>query len=165
MERTKEHPPDILSAAGFATAVKQIERLLFAACFSILGNGEACQDAVQTALLKAWENRGRLRDPAAFKSWMVRIAQNECRNYLRRKPNLPLDADVPYTEEDDAHLDVKATILALPQKQRLPAMLYYFERYSVREIALIMELPEGTVHSRLSRAREQLRKELPDYGN
>jgi RNA polymerase sigma-70 factor (ECF subfamily) len=42
-------------------------------------------------------------------------------------------------------------------------MLYYFERYSVREIGALLDLPEGTVHSRLSRARDQLRKELPDY--
>jgi len=165
MERLKKQPPrpDIRTANGFTAAVKRIERLLFAVSYAILGNGDACADAVQMALLKAWEKRMSLRDGAQFKSWMVHIVQNESRNYLRKRPNLPLDGDIPYMEEDHARLDVKQAINDLPQKTRLIVMLYYFERYPVRDIAALLDLPEGTVHSRLSRARDQLRKELPDY--
>lgn len=155
--------PEIRTADGFTTAVKQIERLLFAASYAILGNSDACADIVQAALLKAWENRTSLKNAALFKSWMLRIVQHESINYLRRKPNLPLDEDIPYFEEPTAKLDVKRAISRLPDKARLVAMLYYFERYSVAEICALLDLPEGTVHSRLSRAREQLRKELPDY--
>ena len=165
MERMEEQPPrpDIRTADGFTAAVKQIERLLFAASFAVLGNGDACADAVQMALLKAWEKRASLRDGAQFKSWMVRIVQNESRNYLRKRPNLPLDGDIPYMEEDHARLDVKRAINGLPETARLIVMLYYFERYSARDIGALLNMPEGTVHSRLSRARNQLRKELPDY--
>ena len=167
MEQMQNQPPfqDIRGADGFAAAVKGIERLLYAVCFSILGNGDACADAVQNALLQAWKNRASLQNPANFKSWMVRITQNECKNYLRKKPRPSPDADVPYTEESPARLDVRAAVLGLPEKLRLVAMLYYFERYPVREICALLSLPEGTVHSRLSRARDYLRKELPDYGN
>lgn len=165
MERIEKeaHMPDIRTADGFTAAVKQIERLLFAVSFAVLGNADACADAVQTALLKAWEKRSSLRDGAQFKAWMVRIVQNESRNYLRRKPNLPLEEDVPDTAENQARLDVKQAVVHLPAKARTIVMLYYFERCSVREIGALLNLPEGTVHSRLSRAREQLRKELPDY--
>lgn len=155
--------PDIRSADGFATAVKQIERLLFAASYAILGNQDACADAVQSALMKAWQNRDSLQNAAGFKSWMVQIVSNESKNYLRRKPNLPLDDNIPTAEEDQDHIDVKQAINALPESARLIVMLYYFERYSVKDICALLNLPEGTVHSRLSRAREQLRKELPDY--
>ena len=155
--------PDIQTADGFTSAVKQIERLLFAASYAILGNSDACGDVVQAALLKAWESRHTLKNPALFKSWMVRIVHNESVNYLRSKQPLPLDEDIPYSEESAAKLDVKRAINRLPEKARLVAMLYYFERYSVRDISALLHLPEGTVHSRLSRAREQLRKELPDY--
>ena len=165
MERMEQQPsqPDIRTADGFTAAVKQIERLLFAVSFAILGNGDACADAVQVALLKAWEKRSSLRNGAQFKSWMVRIVQNESRNYLRKRPNLPLDGDIPCAEEGHARLDVKLAISGLPETARLIVMLYYFERYSVRDIGVLLDLPEGTVHSRLSRARDQLRKELPDY--
>lgn len=154
---------DVRTADGFTAAAKQIERLLFAASYSILGNGDACADAVQNALLKAWENRASLRSGMQFKSWLVRIVQNESKNYLRRRPNLPLDENIPSVEADQNQIDVKRAVNALPESARLIVMLYYFERYSVREICMLLDLPEGTVHSRLSRAREQLRKELPDY--
>ena len=155
--------PDIRTADGFAAAVKQIERLLFAASYAILGNSDACADAVQSALMKAWQNRDSLKNAAGFKSWMVQIVSNESKNYLRRKPNLPLDDNIPTAEEDQNHIDVKQAVNALPESARLVVMLYYFERYSVKDICILLNLPEGTVHSRLSRAREQLRKELPDY--
>ena len=155
--------PDIRTADGFAAAVKQIERLLFAASYAILGNSDACADAVQSALMKAWQNRDSLKNAAGFKSWMVQIVSNESKNYLRRKPNLPLDDNIPTAEEDQDHIDVKQAINALPESARLIVMLYYFERYPVKDICILLNLPEGTVHSRLSRAREQLRKELPDY--
>ena len=155
--------PDIRTADGFAAAVKQIERLLFAASYAILGNSDACADAVQSALMKAWQNRDSLQNAAGFKSWMVQIVSNESKNYLRRKPNLPLDDNIPTAEEDQDHIDVKQAINALPESARLIVMLYYFERYPVKDICILLNLPEGTVHSRLSRAREQLRKELPDY--
>ena len=155
--------PDIRTADGFAAAVKQVERLLFAASYSILRNSDACADAVQSALMKAWENRTSLKNRAQFKSWMVQIVQNESKNYLRKKPNLPLDEQMPGREEDQSQLDVKQAIHALPESTRLIVMLYYFERYTVKDICSLLNLPEGTVHSRLFRAREQLRKELPDY--
>lgn len=155
--------PDIRTADGFAAAIKQIERLLFAASYAILGNSDACADAVQSALMKAWQSRDSLKNAAGFKSWMVQIVSNESKNYLRRKPNLPLDDNIPTAEEDQNHIDVKQAVNALPESARLIVMLYYFERYSVKDICILLNLPEGTVHSRLSRAREQLRKELPDY--
>lgn len=152
-----------LTAEVFTAAVKQNERLLFAASYAILTNSDACADAVQAALMKAWENRASLKDGAHLKSWLVRIVQNESRNILRRKPNLPLDEDMPAAEENQARLDVKLALNRLPEQARLIVMLYYFERWPVKEICALLELPEGTVHSRLSRAREQLRKELTDY--
>ena len=165
MEHNKQQAarPDIRTADGFAAAVKQTERLLFAVSYSILGNRDACADAVQSALMKAWQNRMSLKNAAQFKSWMVQIVSNESKNYLRKRPNLPLDENIPTAEEDQDHIDVKQALNALPESTRLIVMLYYFERYSVKDICTLLNLPEGTVHSRLSRAREQLRKELPDY--
>lgn len=155
--------PDVHSAEGFALAVKRIERLLFSASFAILRNRDACADVVQNALMKAWENRDQLKRSAQFKSWMVQIVTNESKNYLRRRPNLPLDETIPGAQENQAKLDVEQAVMRLPESTRLIVMLYYFERYPVKSISAILNQPEGTVHSRLFRAREQLRKELSDY--
>ena len=155
--------PDVHSAEGFTLAVKRIERLLFSASFAILRNRDACADVVQNALMKAWENRDQLKRSAQFKSWMVQIVTNESKNYLRRRPNLPLDETIPGAQENQAKLDVEQAVMRLPEATRLIVMLYYFERYPVKSICAILDLPEGTVHSRLFRAREQLRKELSDY--
>ena len=163
--KQREQTPDIRTAEGFGAAVKQIERLLFAASYSVLGNRDACADAVQSALMKAWERRSSLRDSAQFKSWMVKIVQNESKNLLRKKPNLPLDENIPDKETSQDQFDVKQALARLPKPARLIVMLYYFERYSVKDICALLHLPEGTVHSRLARAREQLRKELPDYAS
>jgi len=161
----RDQTPDIRTAEGFGAAVKQIERLLFAASYSVLGNSDACADAMQGAFMKAWEGRNSLRDNVQFKSWMVKIVQNESKNLLRRKPSLPLDENIPDKETSQDQVDVKQAISTLPESARLIVMLYYFERYSVKEICALLRLPEGTVHSRLARAREQLRKELPDYAS
>ena len=155
--------PDIHSAEGFAVAVRRIERLLFSASFAILRNRDACADVVQNALMKAWENRDQLKHSAQFKSWLVMIVTNESKNYLRRRPNLPLDETIAGAEGNQAKLDVEQAVMRLPEATRLIVMLYYFERYPVKSICAILNLPEGTVHSRLFRAREQLRKELSDY--
>ena len=155
--------PDIHSAEGFAVAVRRIERLLFSASFALLRNRDACADVVQNALMKAWENRDQLKHSAQFKSWLVMIVTNESKNYLRRRPNLPLDENIAGAEGNQAKLDVEQAVMRLPEATRLIVMLYYFERYPVKSIGAILNLPEGTVHSRLFRAREQLRKELSDY--
>ena len=167
MERIQQRDaaPDICTAEGFGAAVKQIERLLFVASYSILRNSDACADAVQSALMKAWMKRDTLKDRAQFKAWMVQIVQNESKNLLRRKPNLPLDESIPDKEASQDLFDVKEAIAKLPENARLIVLLYYFERYPVKDICVLLRLPEGTVHSRLARAREQLRKELPDYAS
>ena len=120
----------------------------------ILTNSDACADVVQSALMKAWTKRDTIKDNAQFKDWMVQIVQNESKNLLRRKPNLPLDESLASAESDQDHVDVKEAVARLPENARLIVMLYYFERYPVKDICLLLNLPEGTVHSRLARARE-----------
>ena len=99
--QSKRRPgPDVRTADGFTAAVKQIERLLFSVSYAILCNGDACADAVQAALLKAWENRTSLKDAAAFRSWMVQIVQNESRNYLLARAREQLRKELPDYERN-----------------------------------------------------------------
>ena len=163
MERT-EDLDRLITESGFSSAVSSIQRLLFYVSWSVLGDREACADAVQNALLKAWAKRGSLRDAAKFKSWLVKIVLNESKALAVKPRHGELNDSMPAPGDDpEARTDVAAAVMRLDEKYRAPVILYYYEDIPVEQIADSLGLPKGTVVSRLSRAREQLRKELSDY--
>ena len=151
----------LCTESGFSEAVLGHERLMYSVSFALLNDRELCSDVVQSAILKAWKRIGTLRDPEKFRSWLIRILINECRSMKRRPAPLPLDEDIPAESEDsEMKLDVRRAVMKLDEKQRVPVVLYYFEDMPVERIAAVLGVPKGTVLSRLSRARDTLRKEL-----
>lgn len=150
---------------GFAAEVGKLTGLLFTVSYSLLADRELCGDAVQNALLRAWEKRFTLREESNFKAWLIKIVMNESRNIRRRKGWVELPENLPDKERDtDMRSDVSRAVLKLGEIYRVPIMLFYYEDMKVQEIADVLELPKGTVLSRLSRGRDILRKELRDYG-
>ncbi len=160
-----QNEPDIRTREGFAAAAASLERLLLTASYGVLRNWDAASDAVQSALLKAWRGRYRIKDTAKFKPWLVKIVVNESKSIARKgfPAELPQIADEA-SEDPDAKLDVRHAVDHLPERYRLPVMLFYYEDMTVSDIAAALNLPRGTVVSLLYRGREQLRKELTDYG-
>ena len=156
---------DVTTREGFAAAAAPLERLLLAVSYGVLHSWDLAADAVQSALLKGWRYRQSVKDPASFKPWLVRIAINESKNLLRRGFPVELDentADEPTDRE--LRLDVRGAVYALPEKYRLPVILFYFEDMAVADIARALDIPQGTVISHLHRGRARLREELKDYG-
>lgn len=150
---------------GFAAETGKLTGLLFTVSYSLLADRELCGDAVQNALLRAWEKRFTLREESNFKAWLIKIVMNESRNIRRRKGWAELPENLPDKECDtDMRSDVSRAVLKLGEIYRVPIMLFYYEDMKVQEIADVLELPKGTVLSRLSRGRDILRKELRDYG-
>lgn len=127
-----------------------------------LKSGQDRADAAQNALLKAWKNKDALKDERYFKTWLVRILIRECVNLQRRyHPNVPLEGlELPTPPARDPALH--DAIEHLPPALKIPVLLYYLEGYSLKEAALALRLPQGTVKSRLSRARKILRDELKE---
>ena len=157
--------PDITTREGFGQACAPLERLLLTVSYGVLRSWDLAADAVQSALLKGWRSRYSVKDPQSFKPWLVKIAVNESKNLLRR--GFPME--LPETVADKAadrelQLDVRQAVYRLPEKYRLPVMLFYFEDMAVADIAKALDLPQGTVISQLHRGRERLREELKDYG-
>ena len=148
----------------FSTKVLELEEGLFHISYGILHSVEDCEDAVQEAILKAYANIEQLRKPQYFKTWLVRILLNECYTITRKRgKELPLNEEVA-NQIDGENSFVKEEyqelydgMKQLAEKDRLCIQLFYVEGYSVKEIAQIFHIPEGTVKSRLSRARKQLR--------
>ncbi len=121
-------------------------------------------DAVQEALLKAWKCRNQLKEIPYFRTWLTRILIRECVNIQRRQKRMIPTEQVPMPPagEHGGDTALRDAIMLLPETMRIPLVLHYMEGYPVEEIAKILRLPKGTVCSRLSRAREQIKKMLKE---
>lgn len=147
----------------FAERVEAMQGALYRVAYGLLLNRADCADAVQDALLRAWEKRRTLKDEAFFGTWLTRILINECYAVLRRrKTALPIDALPEPAAPPDADPALHDAIARLDEKLRLPIVLYYMEGYAVKDIARMLRLPAGTVKTRLAKARALLRLQLSD---
>jgi len=145
-------------------ALKQ-QRTLYRVAISYTGSLPDAEDAMQEALLRAWAKRHTLRDEAFFGTWLTRILINECKTLLRRRRRMLPAEQLPLAAPampDDAAL-LREELMALPDKYRLPLVLYALEGYAIRDIAQMLHLPEGTVKTRIARARKKLEKEASDH--
>lgn len=142
---------------------------LYRYAYRLTGCGSDAEDLTQETFCKVQQHLGQLRDLARAKPWLFSILRRE---YLRRirddKHQLALPLDVvgdlaeppsePLPEIDPEQL--QAALGELPEVYRTPIILYYFEDFSYRDIAEQMDLPIGTVMSRLARAKLFLRDRL-----
>ncbi len=148
----------------FSRKVLEAESTLYHVSKSILGNETDCEDAVQEAILKAYTKRNTLKEVNFFKTWLTRILINECYRILRtKKHELSYDAYMQEkTVEDKKNSELYRVIKKLDIKHRVPIVLCYIEGYKVSEIASILRIPVGTVKSRLSTGRKQIKQLLED---
>jgi RNA polymerase sigma-70 factor (ECF subfamily) len=130
-------------------------------------------DLVQETFIRAWKSRETLRDERAERAWLYRIAIRLFYDSLRVKDSQwsPLDDEVlsMSTTSEPLHedkIDAEAALRSLPPAQRTACLLHYIEGFSTAEIAEIEDIPEGTVKTRLMKARERLRQwmEAPRKG-
>lgn len=147
--------------------IQQCERSMYRISLSILWNDADSADAVQQAIFKGWIKRRQLRDMEKFKSWIMAILVNECRN-LQRK-NLKQANIVDFLMDEaklKAHarenIELQDAIKGLPEHYRLPILLHYMEGYPVKDIARILDISENRVTERMYRGRRKLEEALND---
>lgn len=171
--------------AGDRVAVEQLVRdyqpQLFRLALSILDDGSQngsadAQEVTQDALLAALRSLDSYRGEAKLSTWLYSITLNLCRNRLRSRQRrkrihsiierltTPIDA-VPSQPEEvliqkQTDLNLFDIVQSLNEKHRLPVILRYYHNCPVVEIAQILDIPEGTVHSRLNTARKKIRKQI-----
>lgn len=147
----------------FTRRVLAVENRLYRISCGMLKNPQDRMDAVQEAVAKAWANVDRLRREEYFETWLTRILINECHNLQSAGKNIvPLDKLPEQGACDGDNKPLRDALLALDMKLRLPVLLYYMEGYKLREIAQILRIPEGTVKTRLSRAKNKLKTLLEE---
>ena len=173
-------------ASAFESLVMHYQGQIYRLCFRMTGNSEDAQDMTQEAFLKAWKNLSTFQFDSAFSTWLYRLASNCCLDLLRsmkRKPTVSLTAE---TEDEDGEIidvaddapspeeeaivsqerdDLRKALALLDDEQRQILILRVVNDLSYTEIAEVLNIKEGTVKSRLSRARDNLRKKLDEIGN
>ena len=140
------------------------ENRLYRAALAILGSAAEAEDAVQDAFVKYLERRPRLQNPEDTGKWLMRVTVNGCKDRLRaayRRCSVPLTEELPAPGPEERP-GLEEFFSKLSPRDRTVIHLYYYEGYSTGEIAGILRLREGTVRSRLSRARAQLRTLLSE---
>jgi RNA polymerase sigma factor (sigma-70 family) len=151
-------------------AVETYHEGLFAFALSLAGNRDDACELTQEAFCRFASKGHQLRDQAKVKTWLFTTLYREFLGWKRRETRLPhfemsiVEHELPHLEPEvvesaDAGLVMEA-LLQLEERYRAPLMLFYLEDHSYEEIAAILDTPVGTVMSRLSRGKEQLRRVL-----
>jgi RNA polymerase sigma-70 factor (ECF subfamily) len=173
---------------AFARLVALHEGMVFNLAARLLGETEEARDVAQEVFLQVFRTLGRFEGRSTLKTWIYRIVVNQCRNRQRwwrrrrKERSCPIDALTPADEARLAEAGdrmegpeqrlerrerartVQAALARLSFEHRAVLLLREVEGLSCEEIAGTLSLPEGTVKSRLSRAREALRRALPSGG-
>ena len=151
--------------------VNAIERILldnmqsmYRVAYGILRTEEEISDAVSNTVVIVFEKIQTLKNEEFFKTWLTRILINECyKIYNQNKKIVYLEnvnqEKLTYNDQYVDH-EIRNLVKNLDKDLKQIVILYYFEDFSVKEIAKIIQKPEGTVKSRLSRARKELEKKL-----
>ncbi len=158
---------------AFGRIVRRYQGIVSGIVYGMLGDFHKSEDIAQETFLVAWKKLGELRDVAKLPGWLCGIARNLAKKHLERNPKIPCltDSDAetfPATSDDPAARLAREernrllwdALENIPEKFRVPLVLYYRSEQSVVDIAAALELSEEALHMRLSRARKYLRKEL-----
>ncbi len=154
----------------------------------LVGDGDAAEDLVQRCLEKAFRAYPELRDAEAMPAWLKRILVNCCRDHLRSEGRRPQESPIddlegyslyrtlavedPLPYSDSLHLDflesftiddVHAVLARLSPLYRVPLVLVHMEGYATAEVARLLDVPIGTLLSRLHRGRKGFERELWEY--
>jgi len=149
----------------FSTRIIAMMQTLYRVSYTQLAQSCDRDEAVQECLYKAWQKRHQLKDERCMKTWVIRILINECHNIQRKRSReLPLGELPERVAPADADAELHDALFSLEEKLRLPILLHYIEGFSIKEVAQILRLPQGTVKSRMLRGRQKLKKILREEG-
>jgi len=150
---------------AYATLATEAARPIYLVAYRILRDADASEDAAQQALVAIWRELPSLRDPERFDAWCHRLAVRAAIDELRRgrrHQHVPeIEADVPGGRDATTSLalrdQLERAFRTLSPEHRAVVVLHHYAGYSLAEIAELMDIPYGTVGSRLHHAVRHLR--------
>lgn len=153
-----------MKAVDFCEKVDKYRKQLYVAAYVILRNEADAEDAVCNAVLKGYEHLGQLKNPGKFKPWLFAITRNEALKILKKRVELPGDETVRELLKPvyDSHNELWDMVQSLKEEYRLVIALFYYCGLSLKDISRTLDIPTGTVKSRLNRGRELLKQQLEE---
>ena len=148
--------------------VARYQALLLKICYAYLCDAEQARDAVQETFLKAYLSMDSFRGDFGEKGWLIQIARNTCRDmrrsaWFRHVDKRVTPEDLPEAVADcasEGEKELTAAILRLPDQLKDAVLLYYFQNFTVTEVAELLHITQPSVSSRLKRARRKLKNLL-----
>lgn len=152
----------MMTKKKFCDSIYLYKKDFYILASTILKNSADAEDAVSNAILKGFENLDQLKDSRKFKQWMLMITKNEALKLKKKRFDLPGDEmmETLIKPTQDHYDELWDVIQKMKEEYRLAIVLFYYGNLSIRDIADILNLPAGTVKSRLSRGKEQLKQAL-----
>ena len=165
-----------MTREDFLENIKSYTLHMYRLAFSILRNQQDAEDAVSEAVLRAYENLGALRNQERFRAWVLQITANEAKKLYGKNKRMCtvawediLSDNMSNSMSDkmspafyDEHHELWDAVMTLDAEFRDVIVLFYYEQFSIREIAGVLKCREGTVKSRLHRAKGKLREVLQE---
>ena len=147
--------------------IEEHQLMLYKTAYAILHNEDDAKDAVQETLVSMFRNISKVKEAKNFKTWITRILINKCYDIIyknnintNKNKNQKLEFEYEKTEEMEnaiiSKLTIEKALKLLDTELKEITVLFYYDDFSVKEISKILEIPVGTVKSRLSRAREKI---------
>lgn len=148
---------------SFTQLILNHEKTLYGTAMGIVKNSHDASDAIQDAILEAYENLDSLREPNYFKTWLIRILIHKCYAILKRSsrqiPTEFTEESLGCTEDtSDTAMDIRNAMDTLSGGDRLILTLFYVEDIPIKEIASMLELSQGAVKNRLYRSRTHFKE-------
>jgi len=146
----------------FCEQYAKYKNTVYSVIFNYVQNAEDTADLLQEVFIKLYSTDTNFTDDEHRKAWLIRVSVNMCKNHLRavkNRKNVALEEDIPYFDQTSDN-ELLKIVLTLPEKYRIPIHLFYYEDYSIKDIATVLDLPESTVKIHLKRGREKLSKIL-----
>jgi RNA polymerase sigma-70 factor (ECF subfamily) len=149
-----------LDKDNFIKLVQDNKVSLYRLSKSILKNEADVEDAISETILKAYKNLGSLKSSSSFKPWIMKILVNECYLTAKNYKRIELTDDLSKYEgtyENDEDNSLMCYVNKLEDEFRAVVILFYYEDLSIKNISRVLNISEGTVKSRLFRAKARLK--------
>ncbi len=152
----------------FEDCVQQCADSLYRVAYRLTGTQSSASDLVQETYVNAWKGLDSLKDDSRMRSWMFAILRNQYSKFVRKESRM-VNADNmqqtvvdtgPDQHKEAVHDAVQMAINQLDETHKLPLLLVSIEGMSTEQAAIILEIPKGTVLSRLHRARQKMKSYL-----
>ncbi len=146
----------------FVRIYEKNKNSVYSVIYNYIRNTADASDLTQEVFVKLYAYNKEFESDEHIKAWLIRVAVNLSKNHIRDSrwsSYEELDENLPDREKED-HSDVMSAVLALPEKYRIPIHLFYYEGWSVKQIADVLGLREPTVKTRLDRGRQKIKNRL-----